>query len=62
MKRKLKVYPQGDPWKKTEQPQIRFGGKWLRDAGFTPHQPYTIIVHARGILTITTKAQNPNER
>ena len=54
MQRKLKVYPQGDPWKGTEEPQIRFGGQWLRKAGFEPHQRYTITVHAPGVLTITT--------
>ena len=37
MRRRLKVYEVGDPWKRTCQPQIRLQGKWLRDAGFRPH-------------------------
>ena len=53
MIRKLKVYLQGDPWKKTEQPQIRFGGRWLRDAGFEPGRTYRITIHTPGLLTIT---------
>jgi len=55
--RKLKVYSQGDPWRRTEQPQIRFGGKWLRDAGFQPHQPYQITIHAPGALTLTARPE-----
>ena len=34
--RKLKIQRVGDPWRGTEQPQIRLQGRWLREAGFEP--------------------------
>ena len=37
MLRKLKVYEIGDAFRGKEQPQIRLQGKWLREAGFRPH-------------------------
>ena len=37
MLRKLKVYEIGDVFRGKEQPQIRLQGKWLREAGFRPH-------------------------
>ena len=37
MLRKLKVYEIGDVFHGKEQPQIRLQGKWLREAGFRPH-------------------------
>ena len=37
MPRKLKVYQMGDVFRGKEQPQIRLQGKWLREAGFKPH-------------------------
>ena len=46
MRRKLKVYEVGDSWKRTCQPQIRLQGKWLREAGFQPHD--RILVQKEG--------------
>ena len=37
MTRKLKVYEIGDTYYGKAQPQIRLQGKWLREAGFRPH-------------------------
>ena len=37
MTRKLKVYEVGDVFNGKAQPQIRLQGKWLREAGFQPH-------------------------
>lgn len=37
MARKLKVYEIGDTYYGKAQPQIRLQGKWLREAGFRPH-------------------------
>ena len=51
MNRKLKVYTVGDPWKCTTQPQIRLQGKWLREAGFKPHD-HIIVKQEGGRLVI----------
>ena len=42
MLRKLKVYETGDVYKGKAQPQIRLQGKWLRQAGFNPHDRITV--------------------
>jgi hypothetical protein len=42
MLRKLKVYEVGDVFHGKEQPQIRLQGKWLRQAGFQPHDRITV--------------------
>ena len=42
MLRKLKVYEIGDIFHGKEQPQIRLQGKWLREAGFRPHDRITV--------------------
>ena len=46
MLRKLKVYQMGDVFRGKEQPQIRLQGKWLREAGFEPHD--RILVKKEG--------------
>jgi len=46
MLRKLKVYEIGDVFHGKEQPQIRLQGKWLREAGFRPHD--RILVKKEG--------------
>ena len=46
MLRKLKVYEIGDVFHGKEQPQIRLQGKWLREAGFRPHD--RILVRKEG--------------
>jgi len=46
MIRKLKVYEVGDPYRGQLQPQIRLQGKWLRQAGFRPHDH--IVVRQEG--------------
>ena len=46
MLRKLKVYQMGDVFHGKEQPQIRLQGKWLREAGFRPHD--RILVRKEG--------------
>jgi hypothetical protein len=46
MARKLKVYQTGDVYRKKMQPQIRLQGKWLREAGFRPHD--RILVKKEG--------------
>jgi hypothetical protein len=46
MLRKLKVYQMGDVFRGKEQPQIRLQGKWLREAGFRPHD--RILVKKEG--------------
>jgi hypothetical protein len=46
MARKLKVYEIGDAYYGKTQPQIRLQGKWLRAAGFRPHDP--IVVRQEG--------------
>jgi hypothetical protein len=46
MLRKLKVYEIGDVFHGKEQPQIRLQGKWLREAGFKPHDQ--ILVKKEG--------------
>ena len=46
MLRKLKVYQMGDVFNGKEQPQIRLQGKWLREAGFQPHD--RIMVRKQG--------------
>ena len=46
MPRRLKVYEIGDVFHGKEQPQIRLQGKWLRDAGFKPHDH--ILVRKEG--------------
>ena len=46
MIRKLKVYRMGDVFRGKAQPQIRLQGKWLREAGFQPHDH--IIVRQEG--------------
>ena len=46
MLRKLKVYEIGDVFRGKEQPQIRLQGKWLREAGFRPHD--RILVKKEG--------------
>ena len=46
MLRKLKVYQTGDVFHGKEQPQIRLQGKWLREAGFQPHD--RILVKKEG--------------
>ena len=46
MLRKLKVYQMGDVFHHKEQPQIRLQGKWLREAGFKPHD--RILVKKEG--------------
>jgi len=71
-KRNLKTSSQGDPYLGTEQPHIRFGGKWLREAGFQPGDSpwgtspgcrdgglarYELTVHADGVLTITKASE-----
>ena len=42
MIRKLKVYRMGDVFQGKAQPQIRLQGKWLREAGFQPHDHITV--------------------
>ena len=42
MTRKLKVYEVGDVFNGNAQPQIRLQGKWLREAGFQPHDRITV--------------------
>ena len=42
MIRKLKVYKMGDVFRGKAQPQIRLQGKWLREAGFQPHDRITV--------------------
>jgi hypothetical protein len=42
MRRKLKVYEIGDVFYGKAQPQIRLQGKWLRQAGFKPHDRITV--------------------
>ena len=44
--RKLKVYEIGDVFYGKGQPQIRLQGKWLREAGFKPHD--RIVVKKEG--------------
>jgi hypothetical protein len=56
--RRLKTYQQGDPWRGTEQPLIRFGGQWLREAGFEPGDRYQLVIHAPGCLTLTKAETN----
>ncbi len=46
MIRKLKVYRMGDVFRGKAQPQIRLQGKWLREAGFQPHD--RILVRKEG--------------
>ena len=46
MLRKLKVYQMGDVFRGKEQPLIRLQGKWLREAGFKPHD--RILVRKEG--------------
>jgi len=46
MKRTLKVYEMGDVFYGKAQPQIRLQGKWLREAGFKPHD--RIVVRKEG--------------
>jgi hypothetical protein len=46
MHRELKVYEIGDVFHKKTQPQIRLQGKWLREAGFQPHD--RIVVRKDG--------------
>ena len=50
MLRKLKVYQMGDVFHGKEQPQIRLQGKWLREAGFRPHD--RILVKKEGTRLI----------
>ena len=50
MLRKLKVYEIGDVFHHKEQPQIRLQGKWLREAGFEPHDH--ILVKKEGARLI----------
>ena len=42
MLRTLKVYEMGDVFRGRAQPQIRLQGKWLREAGFQPHDRITV--------------------
>ena len=46
MNRKLKVYRTGDVFRGKDQPQIRLQGRWLREAGFLPHD--RIVVKKEG--------------
>jgi hypothetical protein len=46
MLRKLKVYEIGDVYRGKTQPQIRLQGRWLRQAGFRPHD--RIVVRKEG--------------
>ena len=54
MARKLKVYEVGDAYKGTVQPQIRLQGKWLREAGFKPHD--RIIIKKEGSRLIIERS------
>ena len=40
----LTIRQTGDSWKGTLQPQVSFGGKWLREAGFQPGDRYIVTV------------------
>jgi len=50
--RNLTVSVIGDLWRGTDQPHIRFGGAWLRRAGFAPSDKYVIQVLGSGRLVI----------
>ena len=55
MARKLKVYEVGDAFYGKVQPQIRLQGKWLREAGFKPHD--RIIVKQEGTRLIIERSE-----
>jgi hypothetical protein len=57
MLRKLKVYEIGDVFHGKEQPQIRLQGKWLRDAGFRPHD--RILVKKEGSRLVIERCDAP---
>lgn len=50
--RRLTVSVMGDSWRGTDQPHMRFGGAWLRRAGFAPSDKYVIRVLDQGRLVI----------
>lgn len=50
--RRLTVSFIGDLWRGSEQPHMRFGGAWLRRAGFAPNDKYVIRVLGGGRLVI----------
>jgi hypothetical protein len=50
--RHLTVSTAGDPWQGSVQPHMRFGGAWLRRAGFAPKDKYVIQVLGNGRLLI----------
>ena len=50
MLRKLKVYEIGDVCHGKEQPQIRLQGKWLREAGFKPHDRITVRMQGQSLV------------
>jgi hypothetical protein len=50
--RHLTVSAIGDPWRGSEQPHMRFGGAWLRRAGFAPSDKYVIRILGDGRLVI----------
>jgi len=50
MPRKLKVYEVGDVYRGQQQPQIRLQGKWLRQAGFRPHDHIVIRQEGRRLI------------
>jgi hypothetical protein len=54
--RRLTVSVTGDAWKGTVQPHMRFGGVWLREAGFEPKDKYLIEVLGNGELMIRKEA------
>jgi hypothetical protein len=54
--RRLTVSTTGDAWKGTVQPHMRFGGAWLREAGFKPQDRYLIEVLGNGELMIRKEA------
>ena len=56
MPRKLKVYETGDVFHHKEQPQIRLQGKWLREAGFKPHDH--ILVKKEGSRLIIERCNS----
>jgi hypothetical protein len=54
--RRLTVSTTGDAWKGTVQPHMRYGGAWLREAGFAPKDKYVIEVLGDGVLVIRKEA------
>jgi len=50
MPRKLKVYDVGGVYRGQQQPQIRLQGKWLRQAGFRPHDHIVIRQEGRRLI------------